>query len=193
MKKTKKQIKAWDDYRLSLLLEKSKSDDHFEKYITIIASGALGLTITFIDKISPLENAICIWIISIGWFLLTTTLFINLLSHYIASKNNTKAVQDIDDEKKMELKLNEVSNRLAIATTGSKIGIWEYDLTTENIVWDDNMYALYGVKRKKFNPNNKFCFIYSGTLGYKHNPNLFVSIARCCFLYSKFLSEFLKL
>tara|TARA_B100001750_G_scaffold55397_1_gene43201 strand:+ start:1150864 stop:1153071 length:2208 start_codon:yes stop_codon:yes gene_type:complete len=62
--------------------------------------------------------------------------------------------QDIDDEKKMELKLNEVSNRLAIATTGSKIGIWEYDLTTENIVWDDNMYALYGVKRKKFNPNN---------------------------------------
>ena len=32
--------------------------------------------------------------------------------------------------------------------------------------------------KKKFNPNNKFCFIYSGTLGYKHNPNLFVSIAK---------------
>ena len=32
--------------------------------------------------------------------------------------------------------------------------------------------------KRKFNPNNKFCFIYSGTLGYKHNPNLFVSIAK---------------
>ena len=111
MKKTKKQIKAWDDYRLSLLLEKSKSDDHFEKYITIIASGALGLTITFIDKISPLENAICIWIISIGWFLLTTTLFINLLSHYIASKNNTKAVQGIDDEKEYDEIVSGINSR----------------------------------------------------------------------------------
>ena len=111
MKKTKKQIKAWDNYRLSLLLEKSKSDDHFEKYITVIASGALGLTITFIDKISPLEHAICIWIISIGWFLLTATLFINLLSHYIASKNNTKAVQDIDDEKEYDDIVSGINSR----------------------------------------------------------------------------------
>ena len=31
--------------------------------------------------------------------------------------------------------------------------------------------------KKKFNPLNKFCFIYSGTLGYKHNPKLLVEIA----------------
>ena len=31
--------------------------------------------------------------------------------------------------------------------------------------------------KKKFNPKNKFCFIYCGTLGYKHNPNLFITLA----------------
>ena len=31
--------------------------------------------------------------------------------------------------------------------------------------------------KRKFNPLNKFCFIYSGTLGYKHNPELFIKIA----------------
>lgn len=31
--------------------------------------------------------------------------------------------------------------------------------------------------KKKYNPQRKFCFIYSGTLGYKHNPELFIKIA----------------
>ena len=31
--------------------------------------------------------------------------------------------------------------------------------------------------KKKYNPKNKFCFMYSGTLGYKHNPNLFIKLA----------------
>ena len=31
--------------------------------------------------------------------------------------------------------------------------------------------------KRKFNPLNKFCFIYSGTLGYKHNFKLFIKIA----------------
>ena len=31
--------------------------------------------------------------------------------------------------------------------------------------------------KRKLNPLNKFCFIYSGTLGYKHNPELFIKIA----------------
>ena len=31
--------------------------------------------------------------------------------------------------------------------------------------------------KKKYNPENKFCFMYSGTLGYKHNPNLFIKLA----------------
>jgi glycosyltransferase involved in cell wall biosynthesis len=32
--------------------------------------------------------------------------------------------------------------------------------------------------KKKFNPLKKFCFIYSGTLGYKHNSKLLIEIAK---------------
>lgn len=111
MGKTNKEIEEWKEYRLSVLVQKSKSDDDFEKYITFIASGALGLTITFIDNISPLKESIVIWVIALGWVLLALTLFINLLSHYLSSKYNEKTVQDIDDEIKYEIVLNNIEDR----------------------------------------------------------------------------------
>lgn len=111
MKKSKKEIEAWKEYRLSVLEQKSKSDDDFEKYITFIASGALGLTITFIDKISPLNESIVIWVIAIGWVFLAFTLLINLLSHFLSSKYNEQTVQDIDDEIEYEVLTSRIDNR----------------------------------------------------------------------------------
>mgnify|MGYP000373066134 CR=1 FL=1 len=52
-KKSEEEIEGWIEYRKSLLEQKSKSDDDFEKYITFIASGTLGLTLTFMENISP--------------------------------------------------------------------------------------------------------------------------------------------
>ena len=111
MAKSKEEIQQWEEYRLSLLEEKGKSDDDFEKYITFISSGALGLTLTFIDKISPLKESIFIWVIVLGWFSLAATLFVNLLSHYISSANNTKAIQDIDDDLSYEEIVDNIDNR----------------------------------------------------------------------------------
>tara|TARA_R110001583_G_scaffold125603_1_gene277153 strand:+ start:5828 stop:6262 length:435 start_codon:yes stop_codon:yes gene_type:complete len=111
MGKSKEQIQQWKEYRLSLLEEKGKSDDDFEKYITFIASGSLGLTLTFIDKISPLKESIFIWVIVLGWFSLAATLFVNLLSHYISSANNTKAIQDIDDDLNYEELVDNIDKR----------------------------------------------------------------------------------
>ncbi len=45
------QWKGWQEYRQALYLQKTKSDDLFEKAITFISSGALALTLTFHDKI----------------------------------------------------------------------------------------------------------------------------------------------
>ncbi len=111
MVKSKKEIEQWKEYRLSLLEEKGKSDDDFEKYITFIASGGLGLTLTFIDNISPLKESICVWVIVLGWFSLAATLFVNLLSHYISSANNTKTIQDIDDDLSYENILSNIDRR----------------------------------------------------------------------------------
>ncbi len=58
--------------------------------------------------------------------------------------------QDIDEKKKNELKALEATERLAIATKGANVGIWDYDIINNKLVWDENMYRLYGVDKKEF-------------------------------------------
>lgn len=93
---TPEQLVGWEEYRQALYIQKSKSDDLFEKAITFITSGALGLTITFHDKIVPAQNAVYVIIIALGWALLVTTLFINLISHYQSSKSTDNSIDEID-------------------------------------------------------------------------------------------------
>lgn len=116
MERTEEQIEKWTAYRLSILEEKRKSDDDFEKYITFIAAGALGLTLTFIDKISPLKESIWIWSIIFGWFCLAITLFLNLFSHYKSSTNNEKTIQDIDNELEYETLINNITERNTVVS-----------------------------------------------------------------------------
>jgi hypothetical protein len=111
MSKSEEEVAEWKEYRKSILIEKGKSDDDFEKYITFIASGSLGLTLTFIDKISPLKQSIGIWVIIVGWVFLACTLFINLLSHFLSSRYNEKTIQDLDDEIKYDELINNIDKR----------------------------------------------------------------------------------
>lgn len=93
---TSEQITGWEEYRQALYIQKAKSDDHFEKAVTFITSGALGLTLAFHDKIVPAENAVFVFLIAIGWTLLVTTLFVNLISHYQSSKSTDDSIDEID-------------------------------------------------------------------------------------------------
>jgi len=58
--------------------------------------------------------------------------------------------QDIDAKKRAELKYQEVNTRLKIATEGAKVGVWDYDIVENKLVWDDNMYRLYGIRKEDF-------------------------------------------
>ena len=58
--------------------------------------------------------------------------------------------QDIDERKKVELAHQEISERLKIATQTVQIGIWEYDLTKNELVWDSAMYKIFGIKKNQF-------------------------------------------
>ncbi len=124
MKKTKEEIEVWKEFRKELYTQKSKSDDDFEKYITYIAAGGLGITISFIDKISPVGESKCVWIIAVGWILLALTLFINLLSHYLSSKYNTKTIEDIDEEKSYDTIVENIDSRNKIIDTLNLISIF---------------------------------------------------------------------
>ena len=54
-------------------------------------------------------------------------------------------VNDITPLKKTENQLREVSERLSVAAKAGGIGIWSWDVTTQQLIWDDRMYEMYGL------------------------------------------------
>ena len=59
-------------------------------------------------------------------------------------------ISDITERRQREDELNQVSTRLALATSTSGVGVWDYDLVNDILVWDDQMFALYGIKKEDF-------------------------------------------
>jgi PAS domain S-box-containing protein len=59
-------------------------------------------------------------------------------------------VADITHRKKSEKELRRLSVRLALAASSAQIGIWELDLTTNELIWDDMMFQLYQISPEEF-------------------------------------------
>ncbi|MBD2200843.1 MULTISPECIES: PAS domain S-box protein [Calothrix] len=49
-----------------------------------------------------------------------------------------------------EIQLRNLSDRLKLAVTSAKIGIWDWDLLNDSILWDERMYELFGVSPENF-------------------------------------------
>jgi PAS domain S-box-containing protein len=58
--------------------------------------------------------------------------------------------QDITDRKKAEDEVKRVSMRLALATRAGGVGVWEFDIISNALLWDDQMFVLYGVEKNNF-------------------------------------------
>ena len=43
-----------------------------------------------------------------------------------------------------------LTERLELATRAAQIGIWDWDIPNNQLVWDDRMYALYGISPGEF-------------------------------------------
>ena len=54
------------------------------------------------------------------------------------------------EAKSNEIKLLENVERLSLATISNGIGIWDFNLKTQQLVWDDSMYALYRMRKEDF-------------------------------------------
>jgi two-component system, cell cycle sensor histidine kinase and response regulator CckA len=61
-------------------------------------------------------------------------------------------VRDITERKRMELALQRSERRLKLAAASGHLGIWDRDIETGNLIWDDRMYEIYGVTRDSFLP-----------------------------------------
>ena len=59
-------------------------------------------------------------------------------------------VRDITERKRAEERLLEINRRFDLAAESAGIGVWDWDIGSNTGVWDDRMYALYGVGRDDF-------------------------------------------
>lgn len=55
---------------------------------------------------------------------------------------------DITERKHREEALRESQQRLDLATSAAKLGIWDWDVRSNQLTWDDQMFRLYGVAEK---------------------------------------------
>jgi PAS domain S-box-containing protein len=63
---------------------------------------------------------------------------------------NLAIIEDITFRKKAEVEIRRLNERISTATRASQVGIWDWDIVNDQLVWDDQMYALYGIKKEEF-------------------------------------------
>ena len=52
--------------------------------------------------------------------------------------------------KESEARLRSSEERLKLAIDAASLGIWDWDVEQDRLVWDDSMYRLYGVRKEEF-------------------------------------------
>jgi PAS domain S-box-containing protein len=58
--------------------------------------------------------------------------------------------EDISSRKQAAIDLQRSRTRLELATSAAQIGVWDWDLSTGELLWDESMYRLYGLRREDF-------------------------------------------
>ena len=56
-----------------------------------------------------------------------------------------------EDLKLSQTTLHESEERLSLAVRSTGVGIWDWNLQTKQMVWDESMFELYHMKREDFN------------------------------------------
>ena len=85
--------------------------------------------------------------------------FIRNLSSYVAITLESRLQKDLlqkahDD---LELRVRErtheltaTNERFSLAARAARLGVWDWDIQKDELVWDEGMYALYGIKKEDF-------------------------------------------
>jgi PAS domain S-box-containing protein len=59
-------------------------------------------------------------------------------------------LSSIEEREEYKRELQEKEERLSLATIHNGIGIWDWNLITQKMIWDDSMFALYHISREDF-------------------------------------------
>jgi len=69
---------------------------------------------------------------------------------YDKKKAVLEIFHDITDRKIAEKEAEEFSTRLSLATVAGGVGVWDYNINKKELLWDDQMYLLYGIEKDTF-------------------------------------------
>jgi PAS domain S-box-containing protein len=64
-------------------------------------------------------------------------------------KVNAALREEVTERKKSAVALGDAARRLQLATEVTGTGVWEWDLRTNQLVWDQQMFALYGFAERE--------------------------------------------
>ncbi|MGA3012940.1 MAG: PAS domain S-box protein [Bacteroidales bacterium] len=59
-------------------------------------------------------------------------------------------VRDITDRKNAEEEIEHLLDRFNLATYSGGMGVWEWDIVNNNLLWDDKMFEIYGIEKEEF-------------------------------------------
>lgn len=60
-----------------------------------------------------------------------------------------KLEDEIRERRKVEDSLNKIQNHFAKSQKIAKVGNWEWDIVNDSLYWSDELYNIYGIKRKE--------------------------------------------
>ena len=89
-------VKYYEERRKSLDDIRSSSMDSFDKVILQVSTGALVITITFIDKIGKPYDLGTNYLLTAFWILFLAVILLNIFSYYSAKKNMDFKIEDLD-------------------------------------------------------------------------------------------------
>ncbi|MBI3984538.1 MAG: PAS domain-containing protein [Candidatus Levybacteria bacterium] len=85
-----------------------------------------------------------------GSFYWEDTTIVPFLDHLGRPKQFIEIKKDITKQKKFYEDLQTSEERLRIAIAAGKIGVWEWDIIENKIIWSERIYEIHGVKKEDF-------------------------------------------
>lgn len=97
---SKGENQAQERYLTQLLEIYKYSTTQFDKYVLLLSTGALVISVGFLNQVIPLNQAKWTVVLYVGWISMVLTILFALLSQYFAmraAKRMISAVQDEED------------------------------------------------------------------------------------------------